>query len=179
MLFQLLPGERIIVGLRKHWFIFAMETAGLFVAGAIPLILSPWADVVLSPLFPTFSSSQMANVILFFLAGWLLLLLFVFFVLLTTYYLDIIVITNERIIDIEQISLFSRDIAVTSLHNVEDVKVEVLGIFATFFDFGNLSIQTAAETREFLVKGVRHPEYARNIIMQAYEEAIRRKNPKP
>jgi hypothetical protein len=65
------------------------------------------------------------------------------------------------------------------LHNVEDVKVEVLGILATIFKFGNLHIQTAAETKEFVVRGVRHPEYARTIIMGAYQEAIKRNNPKP
>lgn len=179
MLFQLLPGEKIIVGLRKHWFIFFIETFGLFIAGVIPVALSPWARVVLEPSFPAFSASQINSVTIFALAAWLLLLLFVFFVLLTTYYLDIIVVTNERIIDIEQLSLFSRDIAVTSLHNVEDVKVEVLGILATIFKFGNLHIQTAAETKEFVVRGVRHPEYARTMIMGAYQEAIKRNNPKP
>lgn len=171
---DLLPGEKVIVGIRKHWLIFVVEIAGLIIAGLVPLILAPWSDVVLKPLFPAWSAAQLANLTTFFMAGWLLLLFFIFFVLLTTYYLDILIVTSERLIDVEQLSLFSRNVAVAPLANIEDVKVEVLGIFATLLRFGNIQIQTAAETKEILMKGIRHPEYARNVILQAYHEAIQR-----
>jgi membrane protein YdbS with pleckstrin-like domain len=123
-------------------------------------------------------SGRFQSLVSFFVGGWVLLMVIVFFVMLTIYYLNILIITNERVIEVTQTGLFARDIAVCPLEKIEDVKVEVLGILPTFFKFGNLYIQTAAESREMLVHGIRYPEYARDAIMKVYEE-VRLNRPKP
>lgn len=177
-LIELLEGERVIVGIRKHWLVFVLEMFGLMIAALIPFILSPFVGDVLPELSATLGQSQLDNAIIFTEALWLLIIGMILFVALTSYYLDILIVTNMRIIDIDQIGLFARDVATAPLHNVEDVKIQALGVFATLFRFGNLQIQTAAETKEIVIRGIRHPERAKDLIMRAYQEAIARANPK-
>ncbi len=170
-----LPGEKVIVGMRKHWFIFLMQTSGLIIAAVVPLILLPFYKSIFGSTAAAIGGDQFQSLTIFLVAAWMLLMLIAFFVMLTGHYLDILVITNERLIDVDQVSLFARDIASSPLEKIEDVKIEVLGIFATFFKFGNIHIQTAGEMREMVIYGIRYPEYARDTIMKAYEEAKRAK----
>lgn len=175
---QLLEGEKVIVGIRKHWFVFFIEAIGLFIAALVPFALLPFAERFFPEAVAAVGVTQFENAIVFFAAAWLILLTMVFFVIFTNYYLDMLIVTNQRLIDIDQIALFSRDVATMPLHNLEDVKVEELGIFATLFKFGNLHIQTAAETKEVVIRGIRHPERAKDWVMNAYQQAIARVNPK-
>ena len=170
MSIELLPGEEIIVGIRKHWFVFFIEIFGLLIAALVPMILAGTAEA----LFPEFVSSiaDFNTLAIFCVAAWLILLTIIFFVIFTTYYLDILIVTNQRLIDVDQRTLFARDVATAPLRNVEDVKIESIGIFATLFHFGNLYIQTAAEQREIMIYGIRRPERAKDIIMAAYQKAI-------
>jgi hypothetical protein len=176
---SILPGEKIIVGIRKHWFVFALEISGMIVAAVVPFVLASFAERIMPEIVAVIGVAQFENGMLFLLACWLILLAMIFFISFTSYYLDMLVVTSQRLIDIDQISLFSRDVATAPLHNVEDVKIESIGIFATLFGFGNLHIQTAAETKEIVIRGIRRPERAKDIIMRAYQEAVARNNPKP
>jgi len=178
MIVDLLPGEKIIIGIRKHWFVFFIETSGLLLAGVVPFILAFFSEELFGEVVTVIGSAQFENILVFLASAWLILLTMIFFVIFTNYYLDMLIVTNQRLIDIEQISLFARDVATAPLHNLEDIKIESLGLFATFLKFGTLQIQTAAETKEIVIKGIRHPERAKDIIMQAYQEAIARVNPK-
>ena len=170
---ELHPEEKIIVGIRKHWFVFFLEASGLMVAAVVPFILTMFADTMFEGVVTAIGTATFENLLLFTLAAWLIILTVAFFVIFTTYYLDMLVVTNQRLIDVDQISLFARDIATAPLHNVEDVKIESLGIFATLFKFGNLHIQTAAESKEIIIRGIRHPERARDIVLRAYHEATK------
>lgn len=171
---DLLPGEQVIVGMRKHWLIFLFQTAGVFFGGVIPFLLMPMYKTFFSGVYNTLGEQRFESLVLFFLALWLLLLVCGFFIVLTGYYLDILIVTNQRLIDVDQVSLFSRDITVAPLEKVEDVKVQTFGIIATIFKFGNINIQTAAEEREMIIKGLRYPEYARDVIMKAYEAHLKK-----
>jgi membrane glycosyltransferase len=169
---SILPGERIIVGIRKHWFVFALEISGMIIAAVVPFVLASFAERIMPDIVAVVGVAQFENGMLFLLACWLVLLAMIFFISFTSYYLDMLVVTSQRLIDIDQKSLFSRDVATAPIHNVEDVKIESIGIFATLFGFGNLHIQTAAETKEIVIRGIRRPERAKDIIMQAYQENI-------
>jgi hypothetical protein len=89
-------------------------------------------------------------------------------VILTTYYLDVVIVTNKRILDVDQVALFSRDVAGLPIENLEDIKIETSGILAEIFKFGDLHIQSAAQAKEVEVRGIHHPERARDVIMNAY-----------
>jgi membrane protein YdbS with pleckstrin-like domain len=70
-------------------------------------------------------------------------LLLVFTWIFHKHYLSIQVVTNERIIDIDQTGIFVREVNELPLSGIEDVSVKQTGIFSTMFNFGNVILQTA------------------------------------
>ena len=72
-----------------------------------------------------------------------------FFHSFVDFYLDVWIITNKRIINIEQMGLFARIISEQKLSRVQDVTSEVKGILETIFGFGHVFIQTAGEEQRF------------------------------
>lgn len=90
----------------------------------------------------------------------------------TDFYLDVLVVTDHRIINIEQKALFARETSSLHLDKIQDVSVEVFGILATFLSFGNLKIQTAGEMEEFIIKGIKDPDAIKQTILEQHEKAM-------
>ncbi|MDX1535555.1 MAG: PH domain-containing protein [Candidatus Spechtbacterales bacterium] len=158
---ELYEGEKILLKKRRHWYAIASESVVLVVAAIAPLLLlagyfaNPGMGDALSHFIP---------VVIFAYSVWLLMLWVLFFVLWTDYYLDIFIVTNKRVIDIEQKGLFAHDIAETRLENIQDVKVAILGIIPSLMDFGDLHVQTAGEAREMVIKKIPKAHEVREVI---------------
>lgn len=94
---------------------------------------------------------------------WLIIFMFVLTLFLflylswMQYYLDITIVTNRRVIDIQQLTLFQRKIVSTDLLSIQDVRSEVKGFFQSTFDFGTVSIQTAGEAPNFTLRDLPKP----------------------
>lgn len=82
------------------------------------------------------------------------------------YFLDYFVVTDKRVIDIEQSGLFSRTTAEQQLGRVQDVTHVVKGFWATMFHFGHVYIQTAGEKQRFVFEDVNEPDKVAAIILQ-------------
>lgn len=163
---ELLEGEKIILQKRRHWYILASEASVLLFVAIVPVMVFigfvfGLSYEVIKPILP---------LAILGLSGWLLVLWVIFFIFWTNYYLDVLIITNKRIIDIEQKGLFSRDIVETAVGNIQDVKVEVFGIVATLWDFGNIHIQTAGVSKEIVVRGIANPYEVRKKISEQYHK---------
>lgn len=161
-MFKTVEGEEIILKVRKHWFVFAAEGIIMFLVMMIPLITYAFLPD-LGAYFPLF---------MFFASLWLLFSWLALFMMWTHNYLDMLVITNKRIVDIEQRTLFSRHTATLHFEQMEDMTVETRGVLATMFGFGDLYIQTAGESREISIKAIPHPEEVRKIISSLYQHAV-------
>jgi len=159
--------EKIILEARKHWFILFAEALFLAFLLVLPIVVAIGANILNASKFITVvGDSTFLFIIL--TAAWLLFIWITFFVIWTNYYLDILVVTNKRIIDIDQGGLFSREVSTSMLENLEDITIEVHGIIATLLDFGNIHLQTAAESREFVVEGIPNPVKVKGLIFEAY-----------
>ncbi|MCI0542391.1 PH domain-containing protein [bacterium] len=101
---------------------------------------------------------------------WLLLVWIAIFVIWTDYYLDVLILTNKKIIDIEQRGLFVREVTSLPLEKIQDATVSTEGIIATLFHFGNLEIQTAGESRKMIIQFIADPNTLKGEIMRAYEK---------
>jgi CTP:phosphocholine cytidylyltransferase-like protein len=95
----------------------------------------------------------------------------------TNHYLDVLVVTSKRLIDIDQLSLFHRDIAEVRIENIEDIQIVVPGFLASWLGYGTLKIQTAGEDVEFMVRNLRDPETLKQTI-SAIEDRVRSKIPR-
>lgn len=165
--------EHIVLEVRKHWFVLFAESMPLIFFALLPaLIAIAYRVLGFSEIFVVDKHPQ--ELVTLLAAVWLLFLWIAFFMMWTDYYLDILILTNKRIIEIEQKALFSREISTFRLDRIQDVTVEVSGIIATFLNFGDIHIQTAGEVPEITVRGIPHPHNMREIVSQAQDKAIER-----
>ena len=88
------------------------------------------------------------------------------FVVWTNHFLDVVVITNLHIIDIEQIGMWHRETAMLNLKKVQDISSTTNGLVESILGFGDLEIQTAGSTSNFIIKGVEQPDLIRQKIME-------------
>jgi hypothetical protein len=144
--------EYILLILHRHWFIFALQATAVFGAGLLPLLLFP--IVPIDAMFFWF----LTVIYWLFLAAFLL-------ISWIEYWLDMWIITTERIIDVEQRSLFSREVSEFLLARVQNVTVEVPNLMATMLRYGNIVVQTAGE-KSFTIREIPHLEKAKEIILE-------------
>jgi len=89
------------------------------------------------------------------------------------FYFDINIVTNRRVVDVNQNGLFSREISELSLEDVEDVSVHYQGVLPTFFNYGEIIIQTAGTQSNFMFHNIRNPRDVASIIVDLSEQAKR------
>lgn len=88
----------------------------------------------------------------------------------TLWWLDVYIITNLRIIDIEQKTLFSRSVAEAELENIQDVKHEINGFWQTVFRFGAVGVQTAGASETIILDDVENPAQIQKEIVKIIQE---------
>jgi uncharacterized membrane protein YdbT with pleckstrin-like domain len=162
-LFRHHAGEKTELALRTHPIIFVKSILLFLLMAGLPVVALYQATGGEMPAFP--SDFVKAAGVLLGSAYYLGITLF-FFSQFADYYLDINIVTNQRIIDIEQEGLFSRTIAELNLTRVQDVESVVKGIFATMFNYGTVIIQTAGEERNFIFKKIPDPHSVRHHILE-------------
>ncbi|MBU4421756.1 PH domain-containing protein [Candidatus Parcubacteria bacterium] len=86
------------------------------------------------------------------------------------YYLDTWIITNDRLLNIEQEGVFARTISELDLYRIQDATSEIKGIFPSLFGYGSVYIQTAGEKARFVLEQVPNPHELRKKIMDLAEE---------
>lgn len=109
---------------------------------------------------------------MFFASLWLLFSWLVLFMMWTHNYLDMLIVTNKRVIDIEQRALFSRHTSSLHFEQMEDITVETKGVIATMLGYGDIFIQTAGEAREISIRAIPNPEEVRRVISSLYQQAV-------
>lgn len=154
-------GEQIIYTSRRHWYALFAQIAGI-VASALAPILG-WILLLQTPVA---NAPSLPSLYAFFSISWLLFVWIASFVTWTNYYLDVLVITNKRVIDIEQHTLFKYDVAEVRFEKIQDIKIAVNGLLPSLLNFGDMTIQTAGEAKEFSLRMVSKPNEVRDIISQ-------------
>lgn len=157
--------------LRRHWIELAQIGLYLLILIAVPILLitmirlagnDPLTHEIWGPLISVF------------FASYLFIVLTIVMTQFTDYYLDTWIVTNERIINIEQHGLFSRIVSELHLNQVQDVTSETHGFLATMLSYGDVYIQTAGTRERFNFKGIDNPDdVKRTITKLVHEDKIR------
>ena len=161
------PNEKILMILHRHWIVIL----GRFLGGVL-LLLLPAIFSVVAAVFGV-NLALASPYLEFFGVVYLMIIMAALFMFWMDYYLDVWIITSERIVDIEQKSLFHREVSEFMLDKVQDITVEVPDMMATFLKYGNLIIQTAGE-KSFAVRQVPHFYEAKNLIMDYAKKLTKR-----
>lgn len=159
--------EKILLVLRQH-----PAVNLVWMLTALILILAPF---LLFPLIPL--QVVLPGEFLFFLMiAWYLFVTAFVVESFLGWYFNIYVITDERIIDIDFYSLIYKSVSEAKLDKIEDVTATTAGFFGAFFNFGNITIQTAAEKREFDFHKVPQPakvtKFLNELILEEEREKI-------
>ncbi len=117
---------------KRHWVVYIM-IALYFLVG---VIISSTSLVLLS-----FASW----VVLLNIVFWLFFSIFLYIQWLN-HELDLYIITNNRIVSVEQISFLNRAVSECNLGQVQEVNSQTKWLFANILHYGTLSIQTAWAT---------------------------------
>ncbi len=93
-----------------------------------------------------------------------------FYAMFIDYYLDLWIVTNDRIVDIEQNGLFSRTISELDLFRIQDVTTEVHGIFSTLFRYGDVHVKTASANINIIFRNIPDPNKVREALINLADE---------
>ena len=86
-----------------------------------------------------------------------------------SWYFDFYLITNKRIVDIDFRNILNKHFAQTDISMIQDVSCSVKGFLGTFFNFGDLLIQTAAEINQINFEKVPSPSKIIKLIKELQE----------
>ena len=164
-----LSGEKIIKVVRRDFFILLKKILYFII-----LVILPWLfyNYILLNIFPNLLLGPVSwPIIILCVSAYYLFIWLFFFFSFIDYYLDVWVITNERIIDVQQKGFFSRTIAEQRLYRIQDVTSEVHGFFPTIFKFGDVHIQTAGSKQRFLCHEIPHPDKIRDTLIKLAERS--------
>jgi len=172
--------EKIIFIIRKHPFYIIIETLGLVVLALIPSIatsLFAWLtsllpNAIVNSVQLSFGPIELQG---FLYSLWLVLLWMVFIARFTDYYLDKWVVTNKRIIDIEQRGFFIREISSVRYNKIQDATIEVTGLIPTLLNFGRIQIQTAGIEQEFILNTAPNPLINKERILEIKQQYFKNK----
>lgn len=166
-------GEKIIKIVRRHYLVMVPMILLLTLLAIAPTLLY---FLTVSNYLPLDNNTKMiisqfvSQWKVFGYSLWLLLLWIIFFIEWTDYYLDLWVITDRRIIDVEQKGFFHREVTSFRYEQIQDITVETKGLIEVIFKFGTLHIQTAGHNREIFIRDAHYPEDARSLILKMQEK---------
>ena len=160
-------GEKVLLFLRKDFI-----TNAKWILIGIFLTLLPLSLIFSQQLFKNslaFLTLQFCLIIILFYYLFVAAYLYLNFI---TWYYNVALITDRRVIDVEFSGLVYKDVATTKLNLVQDVSYAQVGVIRTFFDYGNILIQTAGSLDNFIFEAAPNPEGAVHVV----EELIGKRN---
>lgn len=81
-----------------------------------------------------------------------------------SWYFNVYIVTDRRVIDVDFYNLIYKQVSDAQLTKIEDVTYNMGGVVRTFFNYGNIFIQTAGEINQFEFLAVPHPDKVAKII---------------
>jgi membrane protein YdbS with pleckstrin-like domain len=76
-----------------------------------------------------------------------------------------IIITNNHIVDVEQLGVFNRIVSTLRLDEIQDVSASIKGPSQVLFKFGTVIIQTAGERENFVFDYISNPYELEQYIL--------------
>ena len=154
------PEEKILMILRRHWI--------TNIPWFLMAILLFFAPSVLS-FFPLLSSFPARFQFVFVIVWYLVLLMFAFERFLMWFF-NLTIITDERLVDVDFINLTTKKVSDCDLDKIQDVSFTNSGAIGTIFNFGDVTVQTAAEIVEFVFDDVPSPAKVADVLQHLRTE---------
>lgn len=157
--------EQVILFMRSHPATNLHWIALILVLLFIPLF---WGEF---PLISSVSPMVGLALMIFWYTG---LAVFAFEKLIVWFY-SVYIVTNERVIDVDFYGLLYKNIKTAQISRIEDVGYAQRGLLSSFFNYGNVTIETASEQRSdnnevgsasFVFEAVTNPNEVVKVISE-------------
>lgn len=155
--------EQIILVLRKHPITQVPWVLSAVAAAFLPLLLGYIGFLNFLP--PNF---QFAGLVI-----WLMLLSGFVLEKFLQWFFNVYIVTDERIIDVDFVSLIYKNISTAKIEKIEDVTATTGGALQSVVNFGTIKIQTAAEKNEFEFEEVPQPAKVARLLNELILEEER------
>lgn len=166
--------EEVLFLIRKHWFVLVGPIIGAFLFYLLVLI----GIFVIPNYLPEVTQGLAYNVYVLVLSIMFLMPTAYLFQVLVLYYLNVVIITDEHLVEILQERPFARSVSELEFGKVQDVASKQHGVFQSLLNFGTIEVQTAGENRNFIFINVPKPsDYAQKIM--DLQEGYRRRHKEP
>lgn len=165
------PNEVIYILMRSHFMVNLNWVVKAFFFSIVPVIL--WGlYYVLGNISQDFANRVVESLEELIPVQSLLYIMIVYFAFVLSYiyikfmdwYFDLYLVTNERILHMDFQVFTGKFIAEAPLTNIEDISQNIIGLFPSIFDYGDVLVQTAAEKSQFLFKAVSDPSWFRDVL---------------
>lgn len=153
--------EKILLFVRKHFITNVPWIALSIFLIFIPPLFAAAASVVNIITFPIPNEFSLVATLFYYLA----ISMYIFTKFITWFY-DIGIVTQKRVIDLDYSDIIHHDVAVTKLSLVQDVNYKQTGPLRSFFNFGNVFMQTAGNEPNFDFLEIPKPGNAVHIIQE-------------
>jgi hypothetical protein len=80
---------------------------------------------------------------------------------------DVLVVTNLRLVDVDQKGVLSRRVAEVAYDAIEDVSWQRKGVWQTIFRMGSVGVQTAGQASNLDIQKIPHPDKLHDLILDA------------
>lgn len=162
--------EKIEYLLRRHPLTFIPTLVLFLIIMLVPVVVY----FLINNLYPEILDPMISNIlfplaILITSTYYLGAYLFLYFQFIE-FYLDMWIVTNDRIVDINQKGLFSNIITELDLYRVQDVTVDINGFFPTIFKYGNIKVKTASQNLGIVFHNVSNPNEVRETLIRLSDE---------
>lgn len=88
------------------------------------------------------------------------------------WFFNVLIVTNERVIDLDVTWPFHRHVTEAHISQVQDVSFKQGGFIASILNYGNIFVQTAGETQGIEITQAPNPALIHDIITDLVEAAI-------
>lgn len=170
---ELESNEIVLKVVRKHWFVILAELFGSFILSLAPFFILLIMVLIPNLLPVSFHLETHLPFVVYGISFWLLFAILTGFTTWTHYYLDLWIITDRRIIVIDQVQFFNRKVSSFRLERLQDIKVSIDGVIPTFLNFGTMRAQTAsAAESNFMSTGLPDPRGLQSTIQKAMDNRL-------
>ncbi len=159
------PDEKVYVLVRRHWLTNVSWVVKNFFYSLIPIIVFLLINFASSIRLFTFEFDFIG------LRAYIIIILAYYSLIFSNiminffdWYFDPYIVTNDRVVDYNFVPFRNYTVKEADLENIEDVKEKSGGFFANLFDYGDVTITTAAKDGEQVFKSVPKPTKVRDII---------------
>lgn len=147
-------GEEVVLFLRQHLIVNFKWILIVIVLLVIPTLFDFFPPYELMP----------ENFRFIITLVWYLMLFGYALAKIMYWFFNIFILTDERLIDVDYENLFYRVVSDTKTEKVQDVNSMMSGVWQTFFNYGDVVIQTAGELPQFTFQNIPHPDLVAKYI---------------